>query len=361
MTKADDLLFAVQRNGIPSSCKGDELKDKLKEDDLLMVTRSGVTYNVKVTADPDPDPTPDPLPWDNEDIVWHVTNKSVGLKGYEVSLGIRGPYKSWRKIKDDWQDNGEISSIPKGAEVVFVGNVDSSGLFSFNFDPDPTDGPDFEFGEYTKTDKVTSMEGLVNTSPKFTGIGVEYIDTSSVTNMQSMFGNCPVFNGDVSGYDTSNVTNMAYTFFGDKGAIFNQDLSGWDTSKVTIMFAMFKGQKQITENGISGFDVSKVTNMDLMFYSCNNPSLSLDLSNWDVSNVTLMNNMFQNATHFTSDLSKWDVSNVTEMLSLFKSCKAFNSDLSEWCVPTLSYSSWFDEGCDAWVLPRPCFGSCGCP
>ena len=31
MTNAEDLLFAVQRNGVPSSCKGDELQDKINE------------------------------------------------------------------------------------------------------------------------------------------------------------------------------------------------------------------------------------------------------------------------------------------------------------------------------------------
>jgi surface protein len=39
-----------------------------------------------------------------------------------------------------------------------------------------------------------------------------------------------------------------------------------------------------------------------------------DISKWDVSNVTDMRHMFDNAESFNEDISKWDVSNVTECL-----------------------------------------------
>ena len=39
-------------------------------------------------------------------------------------------------------------------------------------------------------------------------------NTSSVTNMQSMFTNAAAFNGDVSGFDTSGVPNMQLMFYG---------------------------------------------------------------------------------------------------------------------------------------------------
>ena len=51
-------------------------------------------------------------------------------------------------------------------------------------------------------------------------------------NMQS-------FNDDISRWDTSNVTTMAYMF--QDAFAFNGDLSRWDTSKVTDMDGMFDG------------------------------------------------------------------------------------------------------------------------
>jgi surface protein len=54
-----------------------------------------------------------------------------------------------------------------------------------------------------------------------------------------------------------------------------------------------------------------------------------DLSEWDVSNVTNMNDMFAFAWSFNGDLSKWDVSNVTKQSGMFSGTKSFTWDLSE--------------------------------
>ena len=47
-----------------------------------------------------------------------------------------------------------------------------------------------------------------------------------------MFNNARDFNGDIGGWDTSNVTNISYMFFGANN--FNQDISRWDTSMLLI-------------------------------------------------------------------------------------------------------------------------------
>ena len=44
-----------------------------------------------------------------------------------------------------------------------------------------------------------------------------------------------------------------------------------------------------------------------------------DLSKWDVSRVTNMQDMFSSASAFNGDISKWDVSRVTNMISMFSS------------------------------------------
>ena len=38
-----------------------------------------------------------------------------------------------------------------------------------------------------------------------------------------------------------------------------------------------------------------------------------DISSWDVSNVTNMDAMFDDASAFNQDISSWDVSSVTNM------------------------------------------------
>ncbi|NVJ89365.1 MAG: VCBS repeat-containing protein [Flavobacteriaceae bacterium] len=44
-----------------------------------------------------------------------------------------------------------------------------------------------------------------------------------------------------------------------------------------------------------------------------------DISNWDVSSVTNMSQLFYNRTDFNFDLSNWDISNVTNMFMIFHS------------------------------------------
>ena len=58
----------------------------------------------------------------------------------------------------------------------------------------------------------------------------------------------------------------------------------------------------------------------------------IDISNWDVSNVTDMGFMFCNCVYFNQDISKWDVSKVSDMEYMFYRCKKFNQDLSDWDV-----------------------------
>jgi surface protein len=55
-------------------------------------------------------------------------------------------------------------------------------------------------------------------------------DTSHVTNMEGMFFYDEDFNRDIRDWDTSNVTNMSMMFFRTSG--FNWDLSGWSVGNV---------------------------------------------------------------------------------------------------------------------------------
>ena len=70
-----------------------------------------------------------------------------------------------------------------------------------------------------------------------------------------------------------------------------------------------------------------------------------DISNWDVSNVTNMSEMFLNADEFNQDISSWDVSKVTDMRAMFYrkgsffsdifGRSAFNADISSWNVSSV--------------------------
>ena len=94
------------------------------------------------------------------------------------------------------------------------------------------------------------------------------------------------------------------------------NVSNFDTSNVTNMNCMFKDTNDTTLD-VSNFNTSKVTNMGGMFFF--SQATTLNVSNFDTLNVTSMNSMFYHTQVTTLDLSSFDTSNVTGMNSMFAS------------------------------------------
>lgn len=118
---------------------------------------------------------------------------------------------------------------------------------------------------------------------------------SGLKSMISMFYNCSSLASlDLSGFDTSQVTNMNLIFYGCSSLAI-LDLSGFDTSRVTSMASMFKDCSSLASLDLSGFDTSKVTIMVSLFSGCSSLA-SLDLSEFDTSRVTNINNMFDSCS-----------------------------------------------------------------
>ena len=71
---------------------------------------------------------------------------------------------------------------------------------------------------------------------------------------------------------------------------------------------------------ISDWDVSNVTNMPFMFYGCDELKSVGDISGWDVSKVINMSYMFAFCKKFNQDISNWDVSKVKFKIDMFDKC-----------------------------------------
>ncbi len=73
----------------------------------------------------------------------------------------------------------------------------------------------------------------------------------------------------------------------------------------------------LTTIDVSNWNVSNVTNMMGVFNACESLT-TIDVSNWNVSNVTDMTGMFLNCLSLTTiDVSNWNISNVTDMDGIF--------------------------------------------
>ena len=120
------------------------------------------------------------------------------------------------------------------------------------------------------------------------------------------------------------------------------DLNFIDTSEITDMSNLFMNCE--CDIDVSNWDVSNVTNMLAMFYCCYD--FNCDLSKWDVSNVTNMYSLFRRCNKFTGKgLENWNVSNVTNMKYMFACCNNFNCDLSKWNVSNVENMSYMFNKC----------------
>ena len=165
--------------------------------------------------------------------------------------------------------------------------------------------------------EVTTSAGKVTIEPGINyRIDGDYSITSGKENVCTIVQSGPIQDGnkpfsgmegltgiDVSGLDTSNVTDMSVYFsrtslpnFG----LFYKDLKYWDTRKVTTFEAMFLGCEFATSiQGINVWDTRNVDNMNSVFAACRKLT-SLDLKGWSTQSVYSMDLMFSSCSAITT-------------------------------------------------------------
>lgn len=110
--------------------------------------------------------------------------------------------------------------------------------------------------------------------------------------------------------------DASYAFYRSS---FNNDISGWDTSSITNMSHMFQGASAFNQP-IENWDVSNVTNMSYMFAEAD--------GKWELTSA----DAFPSPSVFNQPLNNWNVSSVTDMSEMFKDARAFNQPLDKWRI-----------------------------
>jgi surface protein len=103
---------------------------------------------------------------------------------------------------------------------------------------------------------------------------------------------------------------------------------------------------------ISDWDVSRVGDMSNLFGSYS--GFNADISRWDVSSVTSMSYMFQNVENFNADISRWNTQSLAFMQNMFENAKSFDADITKWTCDAYERSRTRNNvdnmftGADAW-------------
>ena len=179
-----------------------------------------------------------------------------------------------------------------------------------------------------------------------TSLDVSGFNTSNVTNMSGMFRNCSNLTSlEVSGFKTENVTDMGWMFYGCSG-LTSLDVSGFNTANVTNMSSMFERCFSLTSLDLNNFNTENVTNMHSMFDSCSRLA-SLNVSSFNTANVTDMGLMFSACYELTSlDVSHFNTENVTDIHGMFGGSSRLTSlDLSHFNTDKVTTMTYMFSGC----------------
>ncbi|SFQ66224.1 BspA family leucine-rich repeat surface protein [Flavobacterium akiainvivens] len=151
---------------------------------------------------------------------------------------------------------------------------------------------------------------------------------SNVTTLNATFKDCRAFNQPLGDWNTANVTNMIQMFASsltNAKMAFSQDLA-WNTAKVISMQQMF--MNSLFNGNITGWNTGNVTNMWQMFAFAN--VFNQNIGGWNVSKVTTFLQMFQNAAAFNGNIVTWNTIAATNMQAMFEGALAFNQAIGVW-------------------------------
>lgn len=268
------------------------------------VTFIDVNYRVEYTIEPAND----------TDVISTVRTYSIEIPGY-------GTYSDYSNI--------------------YIPNADEEFTFRL-FLKDGTESHDIDNTLAKDVERICAYYPVNTERIQFCGMGagpdyvhrlkdIKYIKTDNFTSLNTFLYYCNHLESlDVSNWNTSNITELNFVFTCCESLRKIDGLETWDVSKVTDMDSVF-GNIPVKALNLSTWNTRNVTNMCKMFCDCTSLSELILPENFVTNKVTIINNMFQNCESLTNiDVSKWDVSNVTNFNFVFGGIGLKEIDLSSW-------------------------------
>ncbi len=183
----------------------------------------------------------------------------------------------------------------------------------------------FDFNCKPIASNINNMFGYIQATDDQLTAWLSKLDLSQVKCLSAFRGNKLVSGSFITNlvkeYNNT-ITDLQYLFEGT--SVKTLDLSDFDTSNVTNISGMFQ-ECDLIELDLSNFNTSNVTNMSYMFSYCNKLT-SINLSSFDTRKVNDLSYMFNNCNALaTLDLSNFDVVNVTNLAYMFNNCYALTN------------------------------------
>lgn len=196
------------------------------------------------------------------------------------------------------------------------------------------------------TSNVTDMSYMFNNCTNLQSINLSSFDVTKVQYMNYMFNNCSSLMGlDLHKFTTKSVTDISYMFSNTAKLEF-LDLSGFDTSNVIYFMHMFENAASLTALDLANFNTKNGLSFSYMFANCANLK-DLNIPNFDLSSAQYSNNMFAGCTKLgILDVSNFGKNNIISMTSMFEGCTSLiKLDLRNFVTNYALYMSKIFNGC----------------
>lgn len=117
----------------------------------------------------------------------------------------------------------------------------------------------------------------------------------------------------------------------DKG---NLDLTDINVSKLSDFSNLFKNHPDVYEIDLTGWDVSNIENMAKMFSNCTYLKTIKGLEDWDTSSLKKCVFMFCDCINLidVGHIENWNMENVENVNGMFDGCKRLRLDLTSWHI-----------------------------
>jgi len=184
-------------------------------------------------------------------------------------------------------------------------------------------------------------------------LSIDQWGTNQWRSMTDAFSGCD--NLDMKAYDIPDFSHGLATnfmFAACPSLVGNTSMNFWDVSAVTNMNLMFQNATLFNQD-ISNWDVTSVDGLNGTFFGCT--SFNQDISSWNVQNVENFGSVFYEAKSFNQDIGNWNVSKATSMNAMFLGASSFNQDIGNWNVENVtdmvamfSDATSFDQNLENW-------------
>ena len=189
-----------------------------------------------------------------------------------------------------------------------------------------------ENGAFITTWKTTRVNERVTIPTTGSGYNftVDWGDMSETTYSNSSGANFATHDYDSPSTYTVTITGTFPRIYfangGDKAKILT--VEQWGSTAWSSMEGAFHGATNLTVPAVDAPNLTGVTSMASIFQNAR--VFNQDINHWNTSDVQDMSRMFQSANAFNQNIGDWDTAKVTDMSFMFSQAGVFNQDIGNW-------------------------------